>query len=92
MAPQSSGIMQFLPMVLIFGIFYLMIIRPEQKKRKEHQELLKNLKRGDKVVTMGGIHGTVQEVRDNTVVVEIDARCSIEIDKAAIATVLNKTA
>ncbi|NLE65164.1 MAG: preprotein translocase subunit YajC [Elusimicrobia bacterium] len=92
MAPQSSGIMQFLPMVLIFGIFYLMIIRPEQKKRKEHQELLKNLKRGDKVVTMGGIHGTVQDVRDNTVMVEIDARCSIEIDKAAIATVLNKTA
>ncbi len=55
----------FLPLILIFGVFYILLIRPQQKKVKQHREMLKNLRRGDKVITSGGIIGTVNKVADN---------------------------
>ena len=62
---SSSGIGQFIPLILIFIIFYFFLIRPQQKKVKEHKIMVQNLKRGDKVVTSGGIIGTVERVMDN---------------------------
>ena len=62
---QNSGIGQFIPLILIFVIFYFFLIRPQQKKVKEHKNMVANLKRGDKVVTSGGIIGTVERVMDN---------------------------
>ena len=62
---SSSGIGQFIPLILIFVIFYFFLIRPQQKKTKEHRIMVQNLKRGDKVVTSGGIIGTVERVMDN---------------------------
>ena len=55
----------FLPLILIFGVFYILLIRPQQKKVKQHKEMLSNLKRGDKIVTSGGIIGTISKVADN---------------------------
>ena len=55
----------FLPLILIFGVFYLLLIRPQQKKVKQHREMLSNLKRGDKIITSGGIIGIVNKVADN---------------------------
>ena len=62
---SSSGIGQFIPLILIFVIFYFFLIRPQQKKVKEHKLMVQNLKRGDQVVTSGGIVGTVERVMDN---------------------------
>ena len=62
---SNSGISQFIPLILIFVIFYFFLIRPQQKKAKEHKLMAENLKRGDKVLTSGGIIGTVERVMDN---------------------------
>ena len=62
---SSSGIGQFIPLILIFVIFYFFLIRPQQKKAKDHKLMVQNLKRGDQVVTSGGIIGTVERVMDN---------------------------
>ena len=62
---SSSGIGQFIPLILIFVIFYFFLIRPQQKKVKEHKMMVENLKRGDQVITSGGIIGRVERVMDN---------------------------
>ena len=62
---SGSGIGQFIPLILIFVIFYFFLIRPQQKKVKEHKLMVENLKRGDKVITSGGIIGTVERIIDN---------------------------
>ena len=62
---ESSGIAQFIPLILIFVIFYFLLIRPQQKKVKEHKAMVENLKKGDKVVTSGGITGTITRIVDN---------------------------
>jgi preprotein translocase subunit YajC len=77
-------------MVLIFGIFYFLVIRPEKNKQKEHQNLIANLKKNDEVITTGGMHGTVVNVKEATVVIRLDENCRIEFDKAAVLTVVKK--
>ena len=62
---EGSGIGQFIPLILIFVIFYFFLIRPQQKKVKDHKNMVENLKRGDKVVTSGGIIGTIERIIDN---------------------------
>ena len=62
---QNSGIGQFIPLILIFVIFYFFLIRPQQKKIKDHKQMVENLKRGDQVITSGGIIGTIERVMDN---------------------------
>ena len=62
---SSSGIGQFIPLILIFVIFYFFLIRPQQKKAKEHKQMTENLQRGDQIITSGGIIGTVERVMDN---------------------------
>ena len=80
---ESSGIGQFIPLILIFVIFYFFLIRPQQKKVKEHKSMVENLKRGDKVITSGGIIGTVERLIDNdTVEVKISDNVKVEIVKA----------
>tara|TARA_B100001121_G_C18573870_1_gene566332 strand:+ start:672 stop:962 length:291 start_codon:yes stop_codon:yes gene_type:complete len=79
---SNSGIGQFIPLILIFVIFYFFLIRPQQKKVKEHKVMVENLKRGDKVVTAGGIVGRVERVIDNEKVeVEICDNVKVEIIK-----------
>ena len=80
---EGSGIGQFIPLILIFVIFYFFLIRPQQKKVKEHKAMVENLKRGDKVITSGGIIGTVERLIDNdTVEVVIADNVKVEIVKA----------
>ena len=77
---SGSGIGQFIPLILIFVIFYFFLIRPQQKKVKEHKLMVENLKRGDKVVTSGGIVGTIERVIDNDKVeVSISENVNVEI-------------
>lgn len=77
----------FLPMILVFVIFYFLMIRPQQKERKKHQQLLQNLKKGDNVISTAGIHGLVTGINDNIVSLEIAENVRIKMDKAQIATV-----
>jgi preprotein translocase subunit YajC len=77
----------FLPMVLVFVIFYFLMIRPQQKQRKQHQVLLQGLKKGDEVVTTAGIHGRVHGVADNVVTLEIADNVRIKMDKQQVASV-----
>ena len=79
----NSGIGQFIPLILIFVIFYFFLIRPQQKKVKEHKIMVANLKRGDKVVTSGGIVGTVERVMENDKAeIEISENVKVEIVKS----------
>ncbi|HEX2983186.1 MAG TPA: preprotein translocase subunit YajC [Ignavibacteriales bacterium] len=68
----------------IFGIFYFMIIRPQQKRAKEREKLLSEIQKGDKVVTSGGIHGTVASIEEKTVLLQIADNVKIKIDRSAI--------
>ena len=80
---SNSGIGQFIPLILIFVIFYFFFIRPQQKKVKEHKIMVENLKRGDKVITVGGIVGTIDRIIDGEKVeVEIADNVKVEIIKS----------
>ena len=77
---EGSGIGQFIPLILIFVIFYFFLIRPQQKKVKEHKAMVESLKKGDKVVTSGGITGTITRVIDNDKVeIEIADNVTVEV-------------
>ena len=81
---DSAGIGQFIPLILIFVIFYFFLIRPQQKKVKEHKLMVEGLKRGDKVVTTGGIVGTVERIIDNEKVeVNISENVNVEIVRSS---------
>ena len=90
---QNSGIGQFIPLILIFVIFYFFLIRPQQKKVKEHKAMVENLKRGDKVVTSAGIIGTIERIIDNEKAeVLIAENVKVEVIKATgIQALLNTT-
>ena len=81
---QGSSFSGILMIVLIFVIFWLFFIRPQNKRAKEQQKFRENLKKGDKIVTIGGIHGKIIEIRENTVLVSVDPNASIEFEKSAI--------
>ncbi|QDC09923.1 preprotein translocase subunit YajC [Oceanicola sp. D3] len=87
-----QGIQSLVPLILIFGIMYFLLIRPQQKKLKDHQAMVSALRRGDQVITQGGIVGKVTKVRDdNEVEVEIAEGVKVRVVKATVAQVLNKT-
>ena len=85
-ASGSLG-MSLLPFLAIIVIFYFFLIRPQNKKQKETQKMLDALKKGDKVITIGGIHGTVSSVKENTVIVKVDDDCKLEFNRTAISSV-----
>ena len=82
---QVSPLMQLVPFIFIFVIFYFMLILPQKRKEKEHRTMLTNLKKNDEVVTTGGIHGTVVNVKETTVVVRADENVKFEIEKNCVA-------
>lgn len=98
-APAAGGNVQkqegsYMPLILmgvIFVAFYLLIIRPQNKKQKDLTEKISRVKKDDKVVTVGGIHGTIEKVEDTTVVLRIDEKTKITLSKAAISDILPLT-
>ena len=87
-APEQPPVLfQFLPLIIIAVLFYFLLIRPQQKKQKEHQQLVSSVKTGDKVVTAGGIHGIVANVKESTFLVKVAENMKIEFDKSSIASV-----
>ena len=90
---QTSGggqYMFFVTLGLVFLIFYFLLIRPQRKEQKEREALIATVKKGDKIITIGGLHGMVTLTKDRTVVMKVDENCKIEISRSAIATVLRE--
>lgn len=85
--PQGSMLVQFVPFVLIFVLFWFLIIRPQRKREQEHQSLLNSLKKGDRVVTNSGIYGEVVEVTQQLAVVEIAPKVKITMQRQAVAAI-----
>ena len=87
--PYAGGgmLMTVLPFLLIIVVFYFFMIRPQNKKQKEIEKMRDSLRKGDKVVTIGGIHGTVSSVKEATVIIKVEDGSKIEFDRSAIATV-----
>ena len=96
MVPPQGGedgpgmFMSFMPLIFIIGIFYFLIIRPQRKKQKDTQQMISALKKGDKIVTIGGIHGTIQTVRENTLIVRVDENTKLEFSRSAVSTVVSQ--
>ena len=85
--PPQNLLVTMMPLVFIFVIFYFLLIRPQQKKQKEHEKLVQAVKTGDQVVTSSGIHGTISNVKDKTVIVKIADNVKVEFDRSAIVAV-----
>ena len=84
---EPSQFLQFLPLVFLFVVFYFLILRPQQKKQKEHADMLTKLDKNDEVITSGGVHATVVSVGEKTMMLRIADGVKIEIEKSSILTV-----
>jgi len=84
-APAGNPLMSLMPIVIIFIIFYFLLIRPQKKTQEEHKKMVLGLKKNDEVITNGGIHGTIANVKDDSVTLKIDDNVKIEVQKNAVA-------
>ena len=82
---EGGGLMSFLPLILIILVFYLFFIRPQMKKTKDQRKYRESLKKGDKIVTVGGIHGKIVEVQESTFTIEVEGQNRLKIEKSAVA-------
>jgi preprotein translocase subunit YajC len=90
-APSGAGgnpLASFVPIIFIFIIMYFVLFRPQMRRQKEQQRLVSSLKTGDRVVTNGGIHGLISNVKETTVIVKVADNVKIEVEKSAVTTVL----
>lgn len=88
-APAGGGFSMLIMMAIIFAIFFFLIIRPQRKKQKQHEELVKSLKGGERVVTAGGIFGTVARVMDDRVEITVDKNTRLQVLKTSISTIVD---
>jgi preprotein translocase subunit YajC len=90
-AGGGSLIGTFLPFIAVIAIFYFLMIRPQNKKRKETEKMLSALKKGDKVITAGGLHGTIQSVKESTVILKADDNVKLEFLRSSISNVVQQS-
>ena len=82
---QGGGFGAFIPLILMFAIFYFLLIRPQQKKAKLHKEMIGSLKKGDRIVSSGGLHGVITGLSDETVTAEIAPKVRVKISRGSVA-------
>lgn len=87
---QGGAFGAFIPLILMFAIFYFLLIRPQQKKAKQHKELLASIKKGDQVVSSGGLYGTVTGVTDDVITMEIAPKVRVKVSRGSIAGLAKK--
>ena len=80
-----NPLVNFLPLIIIFAVFYFLLIRPQKLSQKEHQKMIQNLNKNDEIVTTGGMHGKIINVKDKTVILRVDESVKVEIDKSCIS-------
>lgn len=88
---MASLVSSLLPFLLIIVVFYFLILRPQQKRQKERAKLLEGVKKGDKIITTGGIHGTVEGLEDSSILVKISDNVKVKMEKSAIGTIIGVT-
>lgn len=91
-AGQAGGLAGFLPIIILFAIFYFLLIRPQQKKAKEHKNMISNLKKGNRIVTSGGIYGTIMSLDDTTIGLEIAEKVKVKISRGNVAALITENA
>ncbi|MCC2686566.1 MAG: subunit YajC of preprotein translocase [Paenibacillaceae bacterium] len=84
---MGAALLQYSPLILMFAVLYFLLIRPNQKRAKVRNQMLGNLKKGDKVVTIGGMHGTIMEITDDMVVLRVNDATKMTFDRSAISSV-----
>ncbi|MCB9481496.1 MAG: preprotein translocase subunit YajC [Desulfobacteraceae bacterium] len=89
-ASAQGGLGAFVPLIIMFVIFYFLLIRPQQKKAKQHREMIDNLKKGDRVITSGGLYGTISSLDDTSVTLEVADQVKIKLVRGNIVSVVNK--
>ncbi len=89
-AGGAGGIMSFLPMIALFVIFYFLLIRPQQKRQKEHKNMVEGLAKGDEIVTMGGVLGKITVVDDNFLTVEVAKGIEIKVQRMSVQAMMPK--
>lgn len=87
---DAGGMSTFIPLILMFAIFYFLLIRPQQKKAKQHKALLASIKKGDRVVTSGGLHGVITGVADDVVTMEIAPKIRVKVSRGSVAGILKR--
>ena len=87
----AGGFSAFVPLILMFVIFYFLLIRPQQKRTKQHRELINNLKPGDRIVTGGGLHGRITAVGDAVLTVEIADKVRVKVNRGNVSAVVQQT-
>jgi preprotein translocase subunit YajC len=87
---QGGGFSAFVPLILMFAIFYFLLIRPQQKKAKQHKLLLSSIKKGDKIVSSGGLHGTVTGLTEEVITVEIAPKVRVKVSRGSVAGIMGK--
>ncbi len=88
----GGGFTAFIPLILMFVIFYFLLIRPQQKKNKDHRAMIGNLKKGDRIITSGGIHGRITGADENTLTVEIAEKVRVKLNRGNVAAMLQAAA
>ena len=81
---RRAGIYTFLPLILLFAIFYFLLIRPQQKRAKQHKTFMENLKKGDTVITSGGLYGKITGITDEAITMEIAEKVRVKVSKSAV--------
>lgn len=89
-AEGGGGLGAFIPLILMFVIFYFLLIRPQQKRNKEHREMVAAVKKGDRVVTSGGLHGTITGVDEHTITLEISDKVRVKLNRGNVAALLTR--
>jgi len=84
---DAGGFGMLMPLIIMFGIFYFLIIRPQQKKQRDHREMIAAVKKGDKIITNGGLHGVVTGVSDSTLTIEIAPKIRVKVARGFVASV-----
>ncbi|MGC8753485.1 MAG: preprotein translocase subunit YajC [Thermosulfidibacteraceae bacterium] len=87
---QGGALMQLVTLILIFVIFWALLIWPQMRRQKQHKKMLESLQKGDKVITIGGIYGIVTQIGDNTVIIKVDENTKLEVNKNAIAGIVER--
>jgi preprotein translocase subunit YajC len=84
----AGGFASFVPLILMFVIFYFLLIRPQQKKTKEHKQMIDNLKTGDRIITSGGLHGRITGVSESALTVEIAEKVRVKVNRASVSALM----
>jgi preprotein translocase subunit YajC len=87
---QGGGLGAFLPLIIIFAIFYFLLIRPQQRKAKQHKQVLASLKKGDRVVSSGGLHGVITGLTEDAVTMEISPKVRVRVSRGSVAGIITR--